>query len=546
MCGMWSSSASCSGGQEARTKACGRTVEPGDEQPDLRETPRMRNQYFGDRHDFLKYALLRSLADPLELRLLVCWMLVPDDVGRSDKEPSYLSKPHRWRPLDPPLFDLLRDAINNGRRSISVIERSELIPSAAFYSEPLPPDTALRARYFDECFARADGRKLLFFDPDTGLSPSDRSARTASQVYLSWSELERAAKTGATLLLSQFLPRKPRDGFLESLARQVAEATSRSSMFAVVSGHVAFVASVPREHNRLVGHRLRGFAERWRDVRLLEYGQDARGYRRETAAPSIDLSVEARRYFRDELRAARAAALEDAEGFQPIVYAIEQLGSRLTGDAHSLGRYEHALTALADTSPLSAEVPGRHSSWHSTFDALYRLVRTGRNDALHQGAYARNLAQHAVELAIVLEDALMGEADRVRDFMVSDPVCAQPFQPISALRQTMLSRSFSYVPFRASHSDEWKLISDLAVARYLRGDKSERTKRLATTVGKAAQSGELVLEKALTCDANASVEAVLQGHRAGQSDTESRSRITLVLDPNSAHLVGLITPFDLM
>jgi len=41
------------------------------------------------------------------------------------------------------------------------------------------------------------------------------------------------------------------------------------------------------------------------------------------------------------------------------------------------------------------------------FTALYESVRKARNAAVHEGALARHLAVHALEMALVLEDALM-------------------------------------------------------------------------------------------------------------------------------------------
>ena len=74
-------------------------------------------------------------------------------------------------------------------------------------------------------------------------------------------------------------------------------------------------------------------------------------------------------------------------------------------------------------------------------------LKDGRNDALHQGACARHLANHAVQLALVLEDALMPSEPKVSDFMVRDAICAAHWQPISFVRQQMLANSFSYLPF---------------------------------------------------------------------------------------------------
>jgi hypothetical protein len=66
---------------------------------------------------------------------------------------------------------------------------------------------------------------------------------------------------------------------------------------------------------------------------------------------------------------------------------------------------------------------------------------------LHQGAFARRLTGHAIELSLVLEDALRRSLDSpvVGDYMVRGPICAEPWQPISFIRQRMLANSFSFL-----------------------------------------------------------------------------------------------------
>ncbi len=138
-------------------------------------------------------------------------------------------------------------------------------------------------------------------------------------------------------------------------------------------------------------------------------------------------------HFRDELRDARAVALEDAEAFEQIVFVLEHIGVFLTRRVKDLGTYRLDITTEALKSPLAEEIPTQLLDWHTPFATLYELVQQGRNDALHQGAFARHLTNHAVELALVLEDALMVNAVAARDFMVKDPVCALLWQPINII-----------------------------------------------------------------------------------------------------------------
>ena len=70
------------------------------------------------------------------------------------------------------------------------------------------------------------------------------------------------------------------------------------------------------------------------------------------------------------------------------------------------------------------DVPSKVSDSHSQFIMKYEIVREARNAALHEGALARHLTVNAVELSLVLEEAIMSRCYRVGDFMVRNPMCA--------------------------------------------------------------------------------------------------------------------------
>jgi hypothetical protein len=93
---------------------------------------------------------------------------------------------------------------------------------------------------------------------------------------------------------------------------------------------------------------------------------------------------------------------------------------------------------LALTSPLVVEIPNKFRNF------LDQGVDGARNETLHQGAFARPLTKHAIELAIILEDALSQQVNQVvMDFMVRNPLCAELWKPIGFIRQQMLANSFS-------------------------------------------------------------------------------------------------------
>ncbi len=238
-------------------------------------------------------------------------------------------------------------------------------------------------------------------------------------------------------------------------------------------------------------------------------------------------------YFRDQFRQARAAALRDAEGFQEILFALERFGLYLKQRVGTLGRYENYITRVAAASALANYIPESRPSWHMPFSRLYDLVREARNDALHQGACARHLTKNAIQLALILEDALMFNHNTAGDYMVRDPVCAAFWQPLSFIRQEMLANSFTYLPVWGS--DHWLLISDYCLAQYLRS--GDRKSRLAETLHEARNSG-LVLERASTCVIDTPISEVLE---------KSKGMPVLVVDNERVdRLLGIVTPFDLL
>lgn len=68
----------------------------------------MKNQYFGDVYDYVKYGLLRRLSNYGESSTALCWMMTLDD-ERTDgsKYTEYLRDPLGWRDCDPEVWDFL-------------------------------------------------------------------------------------------------------------------------------------------------------------------------------------------------------------------------------------------------------------------------------------------------------------------------------------------------------------------------------------------------------------------------------------------------------
>jgi hypothetical protein len=151
----------------------------------------------------------------------------------------------------------------------------------------------------------------------------------------------------------------------------------------------------------------------------------------------VNLSDTERLHYRDRLREARYVALADAEGFQQVCFAIEALGKHLNPSAKGLGGCIGILKALMNESILF-NTDGIIEGSGKRFDAMLIALKDARNDIAHTGAYARHVAFEAVQICIILENALMSKRVTVQDFMVTTPVTIQPWQSIGYARQLML------------------------------------------------------------------------------------------------------------
>ncbi|MCC9602866.1 hypothetical protein LOC67_20135 [Stieleria sp. JC731] len=247
-------------------------------------------------------------------------------------------------------------------------------------------------------------------------------------------------------------------------------------------------------------------------------------------------------HFLEELRQARLAAQKDAEAFDEVLFVFERIGSYRLGEVSTLGNYGPSLLQLAAESSLGKALFPHQQTWHTKADVLYPLVANARNDALHQGAKARYLTGHCIELALILEDALMNGREpmtTVGDIMVRSPMTADYWHPVSLARKTMLANSFSYLPIKVC--DEWMILSDVKLVSFLKngGSKSEdRKMRLAMSLTEARSHG-------LLFDVPANSKPCLNTTPLDEIEFDALERPLLVTD-RAGNLVGIVTAFDVL
>lgn len=241
--------------------------------------------------------------------------------------------------------------------------------------------------------------------------------------------------------------------------------------------------------------------------------------------------------FRNQLRSDRAEVSADAEAYQALLTTIESLGAHLSNDHRAMGlkAYSTALKELVSRGGVEA--------WLPEFDGLLRAVRDSRNDLMHEGAAARRTASQVVELALILEDALVleGELRLVEHCMVQGPTCAEPWQTLKLIRRVMLSNQFSFLPVRMGPEGPWRLVSDIELVRYLRGEvpppsRTSRKKLLYQKLTDAVAATPALQLRAAT--------VLPVGTAADTIDFENDSP-ALVAD-EAGNLRGIIAAFDLL
>ena len=252
--------------------------------------------------------------------------------------------------------------------------------------------------------------------------------------------------------------------------------------------------------------------------------------------------------FRDAFREARLKVLANAENYQELLFVLERLGTHLAGKHVGLAEAKPRIMELVKHGALKGE-PAASDTGELRASELYDLVRHARNDAMHEGTFARNLAVHLVRLGVMLEDALVNKADRrkAKHYMMREPVTAEPWEPIAFVRQKMLVHSFSHLPVRIG--DSWKIISDHGIAVYLWQDDGADSVRekLQRRLDCAVKKGMLKVRCAVVVKPEDMMCGVVTEHeqdiRRGdpilvEADIKNDMKETL--------LVGILTPFDLL
>ena len=222
----------------------------------------MKNQYFGDKRDLLKYSLLEALVQGVpSLNQLTCiWLLTPPS-SNNDGNQHF-----RQREGDSNLALFLGHCIATDRRDVRELatymagrawKYSSVGDGASQYFTAMS-----RTDYFRSIPDSVLRHAVVFFDPDNGLEPT----RSATPAHLKYAELRSVFHRmdgGSIAMVYQHLPRRRAESFWPLTALKVRAALDCSVGF-VASGAVGFLIALrDRGSQGRVSEILADFRSAW-------------------------------------------------------------------------------------------------------------------------------------------------------------------------------------------------------------------------------------------------------------------------------------------
>jgi len=166
----------------------------------------MQERYLGDSHDFMKYALLRTLNKELGLSLGINWYLTDpnkvDPIGNNDGEKRHHLKGGVWKSWDADLFEKIEVLQNPKFRSLDNVSKFDILPkNTIYYTQEVP--SVDRAEWHRIGLHKLKHQDVVFLDPDNGFQVKSMTTKRAPK-YTLYSEFADYFRQGQSVLAIQF------------------------------------------------------------------------------------------------------------------------------------------------------------------------------------------------------------------------------------------------------------------------------------------------------------------------------------------------------
>ena len=222
----------------------------------------MQDRYAGDIGDYGKIGLLKMLAKQ-GFDIGVNWYRVQPLGVEMNADGTYKQNdgkhliPDKLRECDPALADTLTGIATGDNRSISAIQKADLIPGACYYDEPLSvPD---RGQWHENAKKMLAGANLVFLDPDNGLQVKSVGERSAKSVkYAFYREVEDYLNDKKSVLIYNHRRRLPAKEYFDDIENMLQKEVKvyRYSIQAITftKGSIRDYFAVPasREHAEMI------------------------------------------------------------------------------------------------------------------------------------------------------------------------------------------------------------------------------------------------------------------------------------------------------
>lgn len=207
----------------------------------------MKNQYFGDINDYRKYGLIRSILSAGKFRMLIAWMLTPDDGSTDGRFTNY----DVLRGHDGELYEGIQNLLKGNARKVSLLEQTNLLPGATYYSRDMTDDIKDRLSWAQELILRSHNSDLVFLDPDNGIEVKSKPyGRKNSSKYLYWRELIELWAKGKSILIYQHFRREKRDRFIHRMLGELRDRATGSFVEAFSTSRIVFFLVLQPEHQK--------------------------------------------------------------------------------------------------------------------------------------------------------------------------------------------------------------------------------------------------------------------------------------------------------
>lgn len=201
----------------------------------------MKNQFFGDNKDLFTYDLILKVISKIDAitHLAIIPMLTENDgTGHGNKVSRNKAKAGTD---NKELIAFLDECVNQDRRDIRQLEgffAKHAIETTIYCGKGEYFSHERRKRYFQDIGSELLSKSLIFIDPDTGFW-----VKKSGKEHVLYSEVkslyERMGKN-SILMIYQYLPRRPRQEYLNMRAEEIKEQVVGDYPICIDDDRIAF------------------------------------------------------------------------------------------------------------------------------------------------------------------------------------------------------------------------------------------------------------------------------------------------------------------